>query len=294
LLTLLDEGVFPGVMSGGRFPISADNILILDFSQSESDKLFQLSEELSFSGLSEQEAALEFSDVTNAMMVALVDRAADTADNKDESASIIALDQLALFMLKTGNLFIKALPQGIKDLKPIQYNGKAKKSKLETLYCRFMKAGMNIEDKLSSLLKDSEPTVESPVIEGVAKPAVDRADSILKIQFLFDIKEPKRSSLEQKLVRDLIMNTSKDAIGGGGGLSGIMNSLTGKGSTSSDFSEAAMEEMLKGVGSGDFGDIPDFKNMKPEELSAMSKDALQAVLFFLKISIFFETDSDSI
>jgi hypothetical protein len=149
-----------------------------------------------------------------------------------------------------------------------------------------MKAGMNIEDKMSSLLKDSEPTVESPVIEGAAKPAVDRADSILKIQFLFDIKESKRSSLEQKLIRDLIMNTSKDAIGGGGGLSGIMNSLTGKGSTSGDFSEAAMEEMLKGVGSGDFGDIPDFKNMKPEELSAMSKDALQAVLFFFKICIF--------
>ena len=61
----------------------------------------------------------------------------------------------------------------------------------------------------------------------ILQPQIDRTDRLPKIQFLFNINEGKRSSLEQKVLKDLLM--SGGGLGElGGNLGGMLEAFTGK------------------------------------------------------------------
>ena len=64
-----------------------------------------------------------------------------------------------------------------------------------------------------------------------AAEAADKADRLGKVQFLFNIKENKRSSIEQRITREVMMSVSKElSAGGGGDVSKMMEAFSGKGS----------------------------------------------------------------
>ena len=61
-------------------------------------------------------------------------------------------------------------------------------------------------------------------------PQVDRTDRLPKVQFLLNINEGKRASLEQKMFKDMLLGGGLgEALGGGGGggLGGIMDAFNG-------------------------------------------------------------------
>lgn len=88
-------------------------------------------------GLSDTAAAEAFADVTNAMLVTLIDAAAAFVDTKDADSldlSVERLDSVAEFMENVGVLYGEVFPNVVVD--PIKYNGKVKGNKLEELYYR--------------------------------------------------------------------------------------------------------------------------------------------------------------
>ena len=62
---------------------------------------------------------------------------------------------------------------------------------------------------------------------------MDRTERLPKVQFLLNINEGKRSSLEQKMFKDMLLGAGGglgglgEALGGGGGLGGIMDAFAG-------------------------------------------------------------------
>lgn len=236
------------------------------------------------SGMTEQQAGEAFADVTNAVLVKLVDRAASTLDKKsDESATVEALDDVANFISSIGSLF--GLAAGGAVIEPVQYNGKTKKNKLENLFFEYMKASMDIKGMMSMMGAGSSATddgsgmsLEERAAKEEEKQAM-RLDRLSRLQQIFAVKEAKRSNLEQKVMRETIFNLSKDGDlgdllgglgGGGGGLGGMLESLTkGKG----DLGD------MSGFDPGALGldGVPDLDKLSPEEVASMSKDALGAV-----------------
>ena len=64
--------------------------------------------------------------------------------------------------------------------------------------------------------------------------AADKTDRLGKIQFLFNIKEGKRSSIEQRITREVMMDMTKEFSAGGGDMSKMMEAISGKGSPDLD------------------------------------------------------------
>ena len=62
---------------------------------------------------------------------------------------------------------------------------------------------------------------------------MDRTERLPKVQFLLNINEGKRASLEQKMFKDLVLGAGGglgglgDALGAAGGLGGIMDAFAG-------------------------------------------------------------------
>lgn len=79
---------------------------------------------------------------------------------------------------------------------------------------------------LGELGGEDLPAGVDPAVE-----AADKADRLGKVQFLFNIKEGKRSSIEQRITREVMMSVSKElSAGGGGDVSKMMEAFSGKGS----------------------------------------------------------------
>eukprot|EP00639_Heterosigma_akashiwo_P003325 CAMPEP_0194574618 /NCGR_PEP_ID=MMETSP0292-20121207/10399_1 /TAXON_ID=39354 /ORGANISM="Heterosigma akashiwo, Strain CCMP2393" /LENGTH=653 /DNA_ID=CAMNT_0039426179 /DNA_START=314 /DNA_END=2275 /DNA_ORIENTATION=- len=91
-------------------------------------------------GLADQAAAEEFACVVNAMIVQLVDEAAQTLKGKEEEATLAALDQVLDFMDSCSGVFEQLAAQP--DIKPVRYNGSTGKGKLEQLYTRYAGAAL--------------------------------------------------------------------------------------------------------------------------------------------------------
>jgi hypothetical protein len=112
--------------------------------------------------------------------------------------------------------------------------------------------------------------------------AADKLERLGKLQVVFNIKEAKRSSLEQKAMREMFMNMTKGEGGGGlGDLKGMFDALQGGGGDGKMPDMDALNAMLGGAGGGAGGGmpggIPDLGNMDPAEVQAMSNDAISAL-----------------
>ena len=220
-------------------------------------------------GLSQQQAGDSFADVASAMLVAVVDAAAAALDAGDAAGATARLDIVADFVQGAAVVFGRVAEGAV--IEPVLYNGSVKRGKLETLYFEYLKSTMSA-DSMMAMFGGGAP-------EGEGSPAADRTTKLPSIQQVFSIKENKRSSLEQKALRENLMSLG-GGLGEGGGLGGIMDALSGKGGADG-MDMAQLEEMMKGMDPealrGAAGLPDDMDNMNPEEMAAMSKDAMSSV-----------------
>ena len=93
-----------------------------------------------------------------------------------------------------------------------------------------------------------------------AAEAADKADRLGKVQFLFNIKEGKRSSIEQRITREVMMSVSKElsaAAGGGtGDVSKMMEAFSGSGKGSPTDLEDLMNQVAGGTAVPSLASIP--------------------------------------
>jgi len=102
----------------------------------------------------------------------------------------------------------------------------------------------NVMGLLGGLAGGEDPSTGATGVDPAAE-AADKADRLGKVQFLFNIKEGKRSSIEQRITREIMMSMSKELTAGGGDMSKIMEAFSGgKGSPDLD------DIMSQVVGSG--------------------------------------------
>ncbi|KAJ1439311.1 hypothetical protein B484DRAFT_444090 [Ochromonadaceae sp. CCMP2298] len=281
LTAYVPDGALPNKELGRQVVALTQAGSVSEKAEDEKERMQALKDEIQASGLSEQEAGEVFAEVANALLVSLVDSAAKTADGKEEQLSVEALDLVTDFVQGAGALFGSTTPRARID--PIQYNGKARKGKLETLYMRYAKAGMDLKSIMGAM-GGGGGEEEGGAEEGeAAMSPEERADRLGKLQFLFNIKEGKRNGMEQKIMREMMMSMTKEMGGEGGDLGKMMEAFSGKGGADM----AGMEEMMGQMGQGGAGGfpgggggpdgIPDMSNMNPEDVAAMSKEAMGAV-----------------
>jgi len=247
---------------------------------SEEKKTALLKGALGESGLSEQEAADAFAEVASAMLVQLTDESVEASKGKkgDETDknTLAKLDALAEFVGGAGAVFSSTVPNAI--IEPVQYNGKARKGLLEDLYLRYCKAGMSLEGLMASMgmgggAQEGEEGADEAAKDAQTAAALSeqRVTGLPRLQQVFAIKEGKRSGLEQKAMRDMLANMAKGE-GGMGDLGGMMEAMSKGGGM------PGMEGMPDLSGMPGMEGMPEgMPDMSPEEMAAMSKDALKEV-----------------
>lgn len=211
----------------------------------EEDQMQIVSASMEECALSVQDAANAFADIANAMLATLVDRAIITVDDNDkDDATLEAIDAIGDFVNGAGSLFSKCLSSAAID--PVIYNGKAKKSKVENLYYKYLKSTMSIANLLKSIPgvngdneEDNTPNEESIISE-------KRLEKIGLIQQVLGIKENKRSSIEQRVMREAFMNMASGSQDGSN--DGILGNLKGlfdsQGKDMNDFKKMIEENQL--------------------------------------------------
>jgi hypothetical protein len=241
-----------------------------------------LQEAMELAGLSLNQAAEAYADVANALLVSIVDSAVDAADRKDDAGALAALENAAKFIVESGRVYNAVTPGA--NIAPIQYNGRARGSKLEDLYYRYSKAGTDMGSLLSGFLGGPEGESAAATAETNAE---ERAEQLASLQFYFNIKEKRRSGIEQRIMRESMMDMTKSVgklqSGEGGGegmdsLAQLLDGMLGKGGDGAQMPRFPAPDMLQGLGAEAAGmGLPDFSKLSPEEAAALSKDALSAV-----------------
>lgn len=219
-------------------------------------------------GLGVPEAAEAFADVASSALVSLLDRALAQLDAVKERSKakkekveeedkggegsaepdpfVSAVDNVVDIVQSAGALFPVAVAADATLSTPVQYNGAAKKGRLEDLYVEYAKFGM-----LRIGSGDLEAMGEKSILLGQA----------------LGFKSGKRESLDQRVLREVMMSMGG---GGGGGfnLGDMMGAFKG------------------GLGGGDGKGMPlpsledldpSIKDLSAEQLQQFSAEALQAV-----------------
>ena len=273
-------GLFSEVQLGGVLGYSAVDESMF---ASEEKRMSLLSSAME--DLTPKEAADAFADVTNAMLVSLTDRCIDILDKKGktpeevEVSTVAALDLLTEFAISAASLFGQLLPGVIIEDGGIKYNGKASKGKLETLFANYLKTGMNMGP-----MKDMIAGQEGAEAVESADAAVDaekRQGRMACLQHVFSISEGKRSSLEQKAMKDMIMGMMGGDGAGMGDLAGMLGNMGGLGgmggmggpSDKGEFQmdEAAFNEKMKQAQKEAGGGEMD---MDPAQMATMLNETL--------------------
>lgn len=276
LTVYLPQGLdlFADVQLGGVLAYSAVDDSMFD---SEEKRVSLLSSVMK--DLTSKEAADAFADVTNAMLVSLTDRCVDLLDKRGktseevELATVSALDLLTEFAISAASLFGRVLPGVIIEDGGIKYNGKAQKGKLETLFSNYLKTGMDM-GPMKNLISDQTDDEDAESTDAVAD-AEKRQGRMSCLQHVFSISEGKRSSLEQKAMKDMIMGMMGGDGAAMGDLAGMLGNMGGMGGPGAkggpQMDEAAFDEMMKkaqkDAGGGD-------KDMDPAEMAKMLNESL--------------------
>lgn len=207
-------------------------------------------------GLSTQQAAEAFAEVTNAIMVLLVDAAAETVADDDEEETVAGLNVIADFVDNVGQYFVAVVPGA--TVAPIVYNGRSMRGTLETLYTRYAKQAMGE----NSLMKSLTSFVGSEDHDSDLKRKEERVG---KLQVILDISETRRGVIEKKLQRDMLMTAGKNMFssmaggqdkGMGGLLGNMLNPQAGKGAGRSPFGASGGMPAMPGMQG-----MPDFENI---------------------------------
>jgi hypothetical protein len=241
-----------------------------------------LQEAVQLAGMSINQAAEAYADVANALLVSIVDSAVDAADHKDDAGALASLENAARFIVESGKVYNAVTPGA--NIAPIQYNGRARGGKLEDLYYRYAKAGTDMGSLLSGFLGGQEGAAPAAAAESPE----ERAEQLASLQFYFNIKEKRRDGIEQRIMRESMMDMAKSVgklqSGGGGGEEGmdslaqLLDGMLGKGGDAAQVPGFPSSDMLQGYSAeaAKMG-LPDFSKLSPEEAAALSKDALSAV-----------------
>lgn len=303
----------------GEFPEYESEFGFLSSTKSSSDKAAYMNSIISKRkndcGIEDQDAANAFAEVTNAMLVALVDKVANLVDskNEDEEETLRALDRISDFIRGAGTVFSATLSNV--TIEPVVYTGKIKKGKLEALYYRYCKAAMNMGNVLASDAaagvdasgdgssaeqaegdasvgandaedESSTGTAGTVSDSGDSGKSVDaRLDTLPLIQQVLTIKESKRSSIEQKIVKEMVMSamSGKGGAEGFGDIGQMMESFMGAdkgaGGMGGMDPKVFSDMMAKGGGLPDMeafgGDMAkSLEGMDPSEMEALSKNAV--------------------
>lgn len=267
--------LFPDIEVGGMlsFPVDEETLY-----GSEEKRVLMLSSLIGDLGLQSKEAAEAFADITNAMLVTLTDNCVDLLDrngkiSEDAEKPIgIALDTLTDFAISAAALFGLLLPGMIIEDGGIKYNGKAQRSKLETLFSGLIKDGMDMSAFTKMMTEEAEPDPNAQI------DAEKRSGRAQCLQHIFCISEGKRVSLEQKAMKDMIMtmvggesgmSDLAGMLGNMGGIGGMGGGLGGEGGVNPTPEEAAeyqrlLQEEMKKAG----------QDIDPRGLEKMSEDLM--------------------
>jgi hypothetical protein len=109
------------------------------------------------SGLSDEQAAEDFADVANALLVTLVDAAVRAAEARDDVLCAAHLDCVVNFIAQAGQLYYSLTPEV--QVEPIRYNGKARAAQLEDLYYRYARSAADT----SSVFTGGAPEVGADI-----------------------------------------------------------------------------------------------------------------------------------
>ena len=244
-------------------------------------------------GITDQVASDMFAEVSNCVVIALVDRACSTLSG-DESYTVDALDAVVDFMLEAGSIYEK-ISGGCKPSEAVIYNGSAKKKKIDELYIAYARKAMSLENILGGFgdltnsftdgnddernSKSSKGTViKVEEAEEKAERGIARLNSLVQI---LSIKENKKEQLDMKIMRELLMNISNDR-DGMPDLSGLLGTA---GSNSDEM--PTLDKIMKQMDDVDpkqldemkamMEDMPDFTDMNAEEMALQSKQAFTGI-----------------
>jgi hypothetical protein len=217
-----------------------------------------------------QSAADAFAAVTSCMVVSMVDRCVDALDAAGDDAAVDALDDLMGLIGNAASIFKATVTDC--TVEPVVYNGKVRKKKIESLYLAYSKKAMDLGGLLGSLTGGEGADGEA----GAGAGAVDRSQNLGQMQQVLGISDNRRASLDQQIMRKMIMGMAKGE--GELDLSGMLGALGG----GDDGAMPDMSQLMGQLGGGDLGDLGDLgdfdpSSMNPEDMAAMSADALQAV-----------------
>lgn len=223
--------------------------------------------------LSQPEAAEAFAGVSNAILVQLVDRAISllgSAPSAPDSNSTSPLDEAMNVVIGVASGAGQAFPlvcgADATLSTPVQYNGNAKKGKVEDLYLVAVKDGM--QGTLGALIGGNGPS-------GTQEEKEDPTIKLDKLQQVLGIKQNRRDALEQRALREMVMSGMGGGGGGVGDLNGLFDALGG-GKGLGDIMGAMGEAAGGGIPGGIPG--PDGANMgdlSPEQLAEMSTMAIE-------------------
>lgn len=185
-----------------------------------------------------QELADSFADVTNALLVTIIDKAVDTLDLKNDNITLATLDIIADFIGSAGGLFGSTLAEA--KIEPVLYNGKAKKGKLESLYYLYCKESLSLKNMLASAGLTGGSTDDSDNNDEAINREL-KLEKLGRLQQVFSIKENKRNQIEQNVLKEAMMNVASGD--GFGDLGNLAESLLGSGDNS-----ANIAEMMKSMG----------------------------------------------
>ena len=221
------------------------------------------------------DSALEvFAEVTNALIVALVDDAltALPAAEQLENATATALalgraEELVAVIDQVGVLF-SHFPGG-EGVAPIQYNGAGPRERLLALFEAFLTRVGAVDQRVSMATWSGESAESAELAEQLDF----LNDRLNKLQFLLDVKADQRRALEHRMLRDpfaLLLGEQSQGkpgpLGSLGSLSGLTAGLKGLGggllgaaasklnpfarNKAAETSSSPFDELLRGAGGG--------------------------------------------
>lgn len=240
-------------------------------------------------GLTQTMAAEAFADVASSMLVVLVDQAisqlglpapptptpspTSQTDNTTTTTPpppppvISTLDEVIGLAGLAGELFPQVVGPSATLSSPVQYNGAAKRGKVEDLFYEYYKTSMS---DISALLMSGSSSGSDD----------DNSLKIQKLQVVLGIKEAKRNALEQKAMKDLLLSGGGN--GGLGDLSGMFEALSGGAKGNSKEMAEQLKSVMGSVSGSGIDSLEDLDKMSPDELADMSKSAVDSVKASLK------------
>lgn len=213
---------------------------------------------------SSEDVATIFADVANAVLVQAIDAAAAAIETADREQRLLRKDKAPVpssdyakqrraavvhvfDAMEAAAVVFAEVAAGVAGVAPLLYNGRLRKSQLEAVYSAALREHMQAD--VSQALSASAEEAEAASGGDAATRSSATTEQLLgRLQFLCDIKEPRRAALEQKVLMDVLLSGG-DGSGELGGLADLANFGRAGGDSGdgggADFGE--LEKLLSGL-----------------------------------------------